>query len=809
MTRLLSRHHYPIAAALSVAVVSATAHAQAPEQPEPAAAEPAPPSVVDVVVPEPIIAEPPPPESTSVREGVTARAGGPDRSAPEAAPEAAAPVPVEVTVSGTRIGRLRDEAPAAISIVTRKDFEKRHALTFDEGLRREPGVFVLKFRGPVDNHTITVMRGLTGQNRTLTMLDGIPLNGVAGGEIPWANLPVDTVDRIELGRGPFSALYGGYAMAGVVNASTVTPQTDSTVVRAGYGSHGTQQLSGTIGTRVLGDRLAVLLSAERYASDGYEVQQTRKAAGSTPAMDTDPVVTGWTASTDVTGQQQFIIGSPGKNAFTRDAYLGKLAYEVSPRTTVSVLGLYGQWSATNPSYRAALRDASGAPVVSGPVNIDGKRIMLSENDFNPIERSQNAAIVGARLSHELGGGNTLSSTLAFTRQFSEEVEFRVVPTDINPSGRNWTTRRQTSSGLFADVNAAIQLGSANTLTAGVVAIGADGEQRIPLIVNRHERTVIGSLAELGGQQMTAALYAQDELRLADNLRVYGGLRLDWWHNEDGYRAVPPAMPGDPAREDFGSRNQTSINPKLSVVYLPTTDTTLRASVGSAFRAPTITELYGGTAHAGTQTFGDPSLRPETIRSVEVGAVKRFGATTRIAATAFYSDIDRLIFARTISAPGDAVTVRVQDNAAEVRSRGAELELRHAVVRGLEVFGNYTFTRSTFRSFPGNPAAEGKRLPNVPEHMVNAGVDLKLGKLSGLVTVEGVGDAFAREDNSDTARGVPQGIDPYWVVDAKLGYQVLANVRASAAAQNLFDKHYFLSFGQSAGRTLFGDVSVTF
>lgn len=770
-------------AALFMLALPGTAQAQAPAAPEGA----------------------PPPPASAAPAGADA-----DVATSLPPPDAPAPAaqPVEVTVSGTRIGRLRDEAPAAISIVTHKDIRKRLALTFDEALRREPGVFVLKFRAPVDNHTITVMRGLTGQNRTLTMLDGIPLNGVASGEIPWANLPVDTIDRVEVGRGPYSALYGGNAMAGVVNASTLTPQTDLSSVRAGYGSNASYQLTGQAGTRVLGDRLAVLAGVERYDSAGYEVQQTRKGAGTMDATPEDKVVTGWTRSTDAAGNTQYIIGSPGRQAFTRDTYFGKAAYELSRRTTLSVLGMYGQWTATNPAYRTALRDAGGSPVTSGTVNIDGKRVTLSENDFNPIERFQDAGVVGARLVHELGGGDLLASTLAFTHQLSEEVEFRVVPTSINPSGRNWTTRRTRSRGVFADVSAAVQLGGRNTLTAGFVGASAEGQQRIPLIVNRHERTETGSLAELGGSQLTGALYAQDELRLRGDLRLYGGLRLDGWYNHGGFRELPPEMEGAPSRVEIGSRTQVSVNPKASVVYLPSESATLRASVGTAFRPPTITELYGGTAHAGTQTLGNPELAPERTRSFELGAVKRIGKVTRAAATLFRNDIDRLIFARTISEPNAAVTVRMQDNAAEVRAYGLELELRQSLWDGVDVFGNYTFTRSKFRSFPNNPKAEGKRLPNVPEHMLNAGLDARFGRLSGLLTFEGVSDAYAREDNSDVARGVPQGLDPYWVIDAKLAYQVTRRVRASVAGQNLLDQDYFLSFGRSAGRTFFADVAVS-
>jgi iron complex outermembrane recepter protein len=713
--------------------------------------------------------------------------------------------PVEVTVVGTRSEQRLDESPAAVSVVTRRDLSKRYVPTFDDALKAQPGVWVLKYRGPVDNHGMTVMRGVYGQNRTQLMLDGIPINGVMSGEIPWSNFPVDAIDRIEIGRGPFSALYGGYAMAGVIDARTITPQTTSASLRFGYGTFETKSLIGTAGTRVLDDRLAVLVSVEHLRSDGYDGQQTRKSAGTTAATNQSEV-TGFAPSTDVTGARQYVIGTPGKNPSTRTTAMTKLSYDLSPTSRLSLLGLYGEWTVDYPTFQSYLRDSGGNIVTSGQVNLDGNVSTVSVGDFMSVGRRQSAHLGGLRYETEVNRHLTLEVTSAITRQYSRELEYRVVPAAVNPDGRNWSPRENRSLGFYGGMNGIVRFNSSNTLTTGVSANAADGLQRVTLVPDRNQEDDIGTLSSVGGRQITGAVYAQHEVRPIDSIRLYGGARLDVWHNYDGFRRLPAEeVQTFTETVHFDARTQVSVNPKAAVVVLPAEGTTLRASAGTAFRPPTISELYGGSAHGGTQTFGDPSLDPERIGSVEIGAVQRLGRGTRLELSLFGNFISHMIFAKTISPAGASVTVKQYDNVGKARTFGAELAARQRIFSFLDLFGNYTYTHAKFTSFPSNPAVEGNWLPNVPRHLYNFGVDLHHGPASALVTVEGASDAFAREDNADKVNGVPQGLDPYTTLDAKIRYKAAEHLQLSLAAINITNERYWLSFGRNPGRTFFGEA----
>ncbi len=119
-----------------------------------------------------------------------------------------------VVVSATLGGALAPEIGSSVSVVTEREMEDRGAQGVLEVLRGVPGVEVNQTgrRGGV---TGVFIRG-GNSNYNLVTVDGIELNEF-GGSFDFAPLPVDGVDRVEVTRGPQSALYGSNAIAGVVN----------------------------------------------------------------------------------------------------------------------------------------------------------------------------------------------------------------------------------------------------------------------------------------------------------------------------------------------------------------------------------------------------------------------------------------------------------------------------------------------------------------------------------------------------------------------------------------------------------------
>src|SRR3990172_1282918 len=119
--------------------------------------------------------------------------------------------------SGSRqpIGR----APSVASVITAEDIASIGAADLDEVLETVPGLHVS--RSPLGYNPIYTIRGIHTQYnpQVLMLVNGIPITGVTFGDrsIVWGGMPVENIARIEVIRGPGSALYGADAFSGVIN----------------------------------------------------------------------------------------------------------------------------------------------------------------------------------------------------------------------------------------------------------------------------------------------------------------------------------------------------------------------------------------------------------------------------------------------------------------------------------------------------------------------------------------------------------------------------------------------------------------
>lgn len=146
----------------------------------------------------------------------------------------------EIVVTATRTEKQVEESPVAVSVITSKDIEKSTARTVDEALKYTPGLFQWQRSGLVEPHPFIHMRGFTGSSRNLSLMDGLPIGDAAYSTTYWHVVPLENIERIEVVRGPFSALYGGGAMGGVVNIITKTPMKREFSSSVSYGTYNTQ-----------------------------------------------------------------------------------------------------------------------------------------------------------------------------------------------------------------------------------------------------------------------------------------------------------------------------------------------------------------------------------------------------------------------------------------------------------------------------------------------------------------------------------------------------------------------------------------
>lgn len=141
----------------------------------------------------------------------------------------------ELVVTASRRAQILGSVPVTLSTLEGSSIDSRNILTLDDALRITPGV---QLAGNQVN-----IRGSSGfsygvGSRVLLLVDGVPLLGPDTGDIRFDGLPMSQVDRIEVVKGPGSALYGSGALGGIVNLITrgfpSTPQTSIRVFGGAY-----------------------------------------------------------------------------------------------------------------------------------------------------------------------------------------------------------------------------------------------------------------------------------------------------------------------------------------------------------------------------------------------------------------------------------------------------------------------------------------------------------------------------------------------------------------------------------------------
>ncbi len=187
-------------------------------------------------------------------------------SAAEAA--AASPDPAAIVVTASREPVTADATPASTTVLDDETLDALALPVAADLLRLTPGAAVAQ-SGPRGSQTQLRLRGAEA-NHTLLFVDGIRFNDpAAGNEARFELLTADALTRLEVVRGPQSALWGSEAIGGVIAAAIADPLEESGgALLAEYGSHDSARLAGRFAAR--GGRFGVSGSGAFLRSDGID-----------------------------------------------------------------------------------------------------------------------------------------------------------------------------------------------------------------------------------------------------------------------------------------------------------------------------------------------------------------------------------------------------------------------------------------------------------------------------------------------------------------------------------------------------------
>jgi outer membrane receptor for ferrienterochelin and colicins len=751
-------------------------------------------------------------------------------SAQTASPQAAvAPALQKVVVSAAGFEQKITDAPASISVVTGEELSKRPYTTLLDAVRDLEGVDIGETRDKTGQGTVS-LRGM-GADYTLILVDGrrqnnhgdIYPNNFGGnqfGHMP----PLDSVERIEVIRGPASTLYGADAMGGVINIITKkvsdkwqgsishsrTAQTDDS-----FGDDTTTDFNvmgplipNKLGLALRGSLYDRDASNPVYAPVNYPNGETRIRAlgfgtGGKTVDNENQAVGARLSWTPVDNQSVVFDIETSKQEYDNTPRLndsGVLEYPVG-----TVDGIASIWSAgtfclnATGNTQTACRNNSGTWSRRANPRVGYSATQEFTRDTWSLTHEGKWDIGNSFISLAYVDTNNKGRTMPFTVAEREQLlamfdgtgEYAAIST---------ADRRALAESTFLPRPERELASNQYTLDAKLdMPYELAGQQHVTVV---GAQVIQGELKDgVFGMEEGApgavqehnmySLFAEDTWYVIEPLAITAGLRFD-------------------DHEVFGDH----ISPRLYGVYTIDEQWTVKGGVSTGFKTPKTTDLYDGIVGFGgqgtTPFFGNPDLKPETSTSTEVATYWQHPAGHNFNATVFHNKFDDKLDSQPCglgtsidcTSTGEYADLGYTNssktiNVDEVVIQGVELAGRWQIASAWALRANYTYTDSEQKS----GAEQGRPLGNSAKHMANATLDWRAtDKLNIFLTAEANSDRY-RSWDVDTQREL--FYKGYEVFHLGASYQATKNVTVNARINNILDEDfttYDLSFSECTSTT---------
>lgn len=561
-------------------------------------------------------------------------------------------------------------APSVTTVITAQDIEATGAHSMEEVLRMVPGMSISHAGNYTPIYTLRGMFSLLNAE-VLFLLDGTPIDSMlTGNRGIWGDVvpPLEQIARIEIIRGPASALYGANAYAGVINMITKTAQNMNGTEVGGYrGSYNSYAKWVTHGQNYGPLEIATHIYSQH--SDGDAPWIPRDAQTSLDASSGAQKIPGYRPASLAPGPAH--LHEEKLHAYLDLRYQAwqiKLYYqEVYDHGTGVHFLIVDPWgSGDTERYGLDLKWSSSQLMVHWDLDAYFTyQQLIDKADFrrNPPEAFVPTSMNGAggvyhegvreqyeyQTSRWLMGFNSLYSGF---NQHKLRMGIGYVLSDLNPS--IWVNRGRDATGTVLPLN------------SPMVDLSDSHYANYPHVDRTNWQAFI-----------------QDSWGFASGWELTSGLRYDSYLERD--------------------RSWQTINPRLVLVWQTTSCLTSKLLYGRAFRAPTFRELYlpvGGIV-------GNPLLEPETISTYELALDYQAMKNLNFSLNLFtYRANDQIV---TVPLNERMNTYR---NVAAWKGKGFEIEGRWKMTTNSSLLFNYAYANNNETSAHG----EVRELGNYPHHV---------------------------------------------------------------------------------------------
>lgn len=668
----------------------------------------------------------------------------------------------EMVVSATRSEKKLLDTAASVSVITDKDLNQMHINNLDEAFVKIPGVYVGRLSGIGSTTSQTVMRGVNAANSVAVLVDGVQVNDSYNGSVTWSAIPVDMVKRVEVLRGPASVLYGGNALAGVINIITKDVDKTSVNLKLSYGSNNTQNHSLYVAGKA-SDKLDFNVNYEKKKTDVYITD---------PVLSSNAVIGAETTTTN-TGAKRWIIGNMGKRQWDENTVGVGFKYHFDESKSLAL-------DFTKNEYEYSY---------SAPTSYFGDDIIKKAGTYfsTPGEKASNKYNMTYNDSE-----NGWKAVVGYSDQYKQHDTSISKATDSSKPNTRFSFDLQKNQTISANNNAVFGLNYRKDKMDATVYKLADK-------FNSDSKIAVDSMAS--GTNKSFSAYVMDEHKFSDRWTATAGLRYDKW-STDG-RIL---LPNKTEAINYDESTYDNWSPSLSVMYKPEADSSVYLSWGKAFEAPSLYRMYSSSYSSNVYNIANPNLKPQKAETFELGYKKDLNNKSAIGVSVYDTKYKGLLYKNSLGVV-DSMNATCYQNAGEAEAKGFELELNHNFDDKWSAFLNYTYQNPVIKKAL-KATEKDKYVTYIPKEVFRAGVTYSDDKWSGMLTGEYISKRFSKTDNSDTVNGVYGSYDPYFIMNMDISYSFNKNYTLTASVNNILDRDFFNYYYQP-GRTYSVELNYRF
>ena len=672
-----------------------------------------------------------------------------------------------VVVTATRTEQAAFDVPASINSVSLDDpTANTLGVNPSEYLATVPGLVARDRQNYAQDEQISIRgfgaRSTFGVRGVRLYVDSVPATFPDGqGQV--SNFNLESADRIEVLRGPFSALYGN-SSGGVIQIFTADG-TDPSEFRGGLvgGGNGTYRLGAN--ARGKDGALDYNVDFSQFYTDGYRGHGRAERENGNAKLDF---------------------------RFDGDRKLTLLANTVALPNADDPLGLTRSQFDTDPR--------------------QAQQVAVQFDTRKSVHQDQVGAIYEQKFDEQQG----IRALVYYGERDVEQFQSIPVSTQIKPTSPGGvidldgnfggTDLRWTYRGALADRPFDVAAG-----------VSYDEQNQHRQGFNNYVGSVLGVTGDLRRDEQDDEYnideYVQATWDFADRWALSAGARHSdvRFNVDDNY--ITPTSP-----DDSSDASYSATTPVAGLMYKATQRWHVYASYGNGFETPTFNELgYRPDGTAGINF----DLVPARSHNAELGSKLQVGRGGEFDVTVFQANTDHELAVATSS--GGRTTYQNIDHA---RRQGLETSLDYPIADNWRLQGQYTYLDATFRSAfltcpaastctaPNTPVAPGARIPGVPKS--DFYLALRYGSVlgwNGSIETSAASNVAVNDQNTQTAPG-------YGLMSASVGYGFElrdAQISTFVRLNNIFNHSYVGSvivnesngryYEPAPGRTIFGGFQI--